>query len=129
MKHYLSISLIITALLTNACNQSPACSEFKNGTFKMIGKEGRVTIVKRYGASQKEYYDGSTIPTTFAVKWVNDCTYKLTPNADVFKKYPQTPRNAVLTVQIVKTKDKTCTVVTKFNFFPDTLIYQLLKID
>ncbi len=95
----------------------------------MVGKEGRVTIIKRYGATQKEYYDGSTTPTTFAVKWVDDCTYKLTPNADVFKKHPETPRDAVLTVQIVKTENKTCTIVSKFNFFPDTVMYQLVKID
>jgi hypothetical protein len=83
--------------------QNTDCKKFKNGTFKMTF-EGKKGLIKRYGNVQEEYLNGDGKPTmVFHVKWISDCAYTLTPTAATRKSLPDIPKNAVMTVNIIKT--------------------------
>jgi hypothetical protein len=117
------ISFLSTGL---AHSQTTKCNGFKNGTFKLIDN-GHSTIIKRSGAEQSEFFDGAKNPTTYKVNWINDCTYVLTPNQDVFDKYPAMPKNAQLTVRIISTTDSSYTQVSASNFFDRTFTATVIK--
>ncbi len=89
---------------------------------------GKTTIFKRQGATQQEYYDDAKTPTSYTVKWINDCSFSLTPKADVFKKYPNIPKNAVLMVHIIKTTKDSYTQICRFNFSSVETTYLVKKI-
>jgi hypothetical protein len=93
------------------------CKHLKNGTFKLIDG-GNTTIITRLGATQTEVYKGSNKPTSFKVKWLNECAYVLIPNQDVFDEYPEMPRNALLTVRIIST---TIVLIRKLLLISQTL--------
>jgi hypothetical protein len=79
------------------------CQKFRNGTFKMT-YEGKKGIIKRYKDVQEEYLNGDGKPTMiFSVKWINDCTYTLTPTAATRKSLPDIPKDAIMTVNIIRT--------------------------
>ena len=99
----------------SALGQKLDCEHFKNGIFKMTDK-GNTTIITRSGAKQTEVLNGSNKPTSYKVKWLNECTYVLIPNQDVFDKYPELPKNALLTVRIISTTDSTYTQTSSSNF-------------
>ncbi|MGF7079478.1 hypothetical protein ABIB50_001821 [Mucilaginibacter sp. UYCu711] len=107
--------------------QSVNCKNFKIGTFKLIDKN-HTTIIKRFGTTQKEYFDGAKIPTTYHVKWSDDCTYILIPSSDFFKKYPDTPKDARLTVHITKITNNRCTIVSSANFVAQVVTNELMKV-
>lgn len=94
-------------LVTIAKAQQLDCKKFKNGTFKMT-YDGKNGIIRRYQNVQEEYLNGDGKPTmVFTVKWLNDCTYTLTPTADTRKSIPSIPKDAVMTVNITKTTSTT----------------------
>ena len=103
---------LIVSFRANA--QSPDCKKFKNGTF-ICKSEGNTDIIKRSGALQLEYFNGSKTPSHYTVKWLDDCTYTLTPQADVFVESKNLPRNIVFTVRIIKTSGDSYTQTTTNN--------------
>lgn len=118
--------LLICAIKTYA--QSIDCKTFKNGKFK-IETQGHITIIERSGSNQLEFFDGAKVPTSFTVNWVDNCTYTLTPHADVFKKYPNTPKNAMLTVKITKTTNNSYTQTSTANFSKGSFTSEVTKIE
>jgi hypothetical protein len=107
--------------------QSVNCNNFKTGSFKLIDGT-HTTIIERFGTTQKEYFDGAKNPTTYQVKWIDDCTYILIPSSDFFKKYPDTPKDARLTVHITKTTNNRCTIVSSANFVAQVVTNELIKV-
>jgi len=96
--------------------QEVNCKKFRNGTFKMT-YEGKKGIIERKGTQQDEYLNGSGTPTfSFTVKWLNDCTYTLEPTALTRKKYPDMPKDATMTVKIVKTTANSYSYTATYNF-------------
>jgi hypothetical protein len=124
---YFSFTLIFLLITFKINAQSLNCENFKNGTFKIID-QGRTTIVKRSGSSQLEYFNGSRVPTHYTVRWVDDCTYILTPLEDVFKKYKNTPKNAILTNKITRTTKNSYTLISTFNFSTKIFTCEVFKI-
>ena len=83
--------------------QQPAgCKRFKDGKF-YSKFEGNTDIIVRSGSEQSEYFNGSKQATHYTVKWLDDCTYTLTPQADVFVDSPNLPKNIVFIVKIIST--------------------------
>lgn len=115
-----------TLLLLNSCEPTD-CARFKNGTFR-ITDHGRVDIIERNGAVQKEYWNGAKEPTVYTVKWVDECTYTLTPSADVFRKYPKMPKNAMMTVKINRTTPDSYFETSILNFTDKTVTAEVVKI-
>ena len=100
--------------IVNADAQSPDCKKFKNGTF-ICKSGGNTDIIKRSGALQLEYFNGSKTPSHYTVKWLDECTYTLTPQADVFAESKDLPRNIIFTVKIIKTAKDSYTQTTTNN--------------
>jgi len=101
------LKIIFTSVLLFFCIYAHAqvknCSSFREGTFKMEFK-GKSILIKRYGNVQYEYLNNAQVATmVFTVKWINDCTYTLKPDAATLKKFEFLPKNALLTVKILKT--------------------------
>lgn len=114
-------------LFNYASAQSANCRKMREGVFKMV-TQGIPTIIKRYKDYQLEYFNNSNKPVSFKVQWIDDCTYTLKPNASAFLKYPQIPKNALLTVKITKTYEKGYTMKTTANFNDKTMVGEVTKV-
>ena len=115
LKKLFATTLLLATIL-NVCAQTINCKKFKNGTFKMtyLGKNG---IVKRKGNIQDEYYNGEKTPSlSFTVKWIDNCTYTLTPTEATRKLNPEIPKDGVMTVKITKTTTSSYSCSSAFNF-------------
>lgn len=121
----LALAILLSSIVAKA--QSIDCSKFKTGTFKLINQD-KETIIKRDGNSQFEYYDKATTPTTFSVKWIDDCTYTLRPSKSTFAKYPEIPKNALLTAKIIKVSKSSYTIRATSNFSDKVAIYEIIKL-
>ena len=71
----------------------------------MVWKTGELTI-KRNATHQYEYYDNSTDPISYKIKWNTDCSYTLKPEVNNFKRFPNIPKNASITVNIISYNKK-----------------------
>jgi hypothetical protein len=103
-------SLVCVAALVlfvlHAYAENPDCKKFRDGKFKMVDSKAGVTFfLTREGTRQTELMEGSKDTSVFVVTWTDDCTYTLTPTKETFKKYPDLPANAVLTIRITETTD------------------------
>jgi hypothetical protein len=93
--------------------QSPDCRQFKDGLFKTT-VDGTTDIIRRSGLDQIEYFQGASNKADhFTVKWLDDCTYTLTPDSAVFSVNKGLPKNIVFTIRIIKTtKDSYTQIMT-----------------
>ncbi len=124
------IGFSLVAMLFVAVNlhaQSPGCKLFRDGKFKMTYK-GKQTIIIRKGYQQLQYFDKAKQPTVYTVKWVNDCTFTLTPERKRIAKLKDVPLTAVLTQKIIKAKKDSYTQVTSANFTKRTITGEIYKI-
>jgi len=115
--------------------QAMNCGKFKNGKFKSTF-EGRSIVIERSGATQTETltaFNGKTlakpIVMTLNVKWLNDCTYTISPTEESLKKYPKYPRNAVITVKILKVSENSYTQSATANFSNKAAVSEVYKVD
>lgn len=79
MKTYIYTFLCVLAIHLISCDKKTACTDFKTGTF-LIAKdtlfENAATLIKTKTSQRQISSKGDTL---FAnVKWLNDCSYKLT---------------------------------------------------
>jgi hypothetical protein len=109
--------------------QSNECAKFKNGIFNLIDKKTGTSYIKRYGNRQSEITDGKKDSTTYVVKWLDDCTYTLTPTQETFKVYPFLPLDALLTVTIIKTKKNSYIQTSSANFSDKKVTSEIIKIE
>jgi hypothetical protein len=122
------ISSLLFLLFLNFINAQPVnCNAMRNGIFKMTSN-GKTAIIKRYKDYQLEYYDGATNPTVYTVKWIDNCTYTLKPDASAFLKYPDIPKNALLTIMITKLTKKGYTIRATANFNKNVIVGEVIKI-
>jgi hypothetical protein len=117
------ISLFVSSSYTQTLNldkingQTLNCEKFINGTFKIPADSiTPETTIDRNGNLQKETIDKVEGYSEFIVKWIDKCTYTLTPTKKTFKKYPELPKNAFLTVQIIEVKENSYVQTSTFNF-------------
>jgi len=110
------------------CSQQPSdCRRFKEGTFTLTDKNNVYTIV-RSGNWQLETKQGSGDTSTFAVDWIDDCTYKLTPYPSYFKKHPNESKDEMMKVTITKTTANSYFETTTSNFFPGEVRAEIVKV-
>lgn len=107
--------------------QSINCRQFRTGTFS-ITSNGKTTIIKRYSNRQLEYFDHATKPITFHLKWIDECTYTLKPEASFFKNNPEAPKNSLLTVVITKASQNSYTMRATSNFSDDVMVAEVKTI-
>ena len=105
------------------------CSAFKNGKFRSK-LSGRDYVIERFGAIQKEYFvnTGDTTVEVLKVKWLDDCTYTLTPTEETRIK-SMVPKGAVVTVSIISTTANSYTQTSKANFSKEIYTSEFFKMD
>ncbi|WP_462231614.1 hypothetical protein [Mucilaginibacter sp.] len=91
--------------------------------------QGKKTTIIRKGNKQLQYYDGAKTPTEYTVKWVDGCTFTLTPQKAFVQKLKGVPPTAVLTEKIIKTSKHSYTQFTSANFTKRTITTEIKKID
>lgn len=125
----LLLTLLIFILTLGLHAQSLDCKKFRNGKFKST-LEGRTAIIERSGSIQKEYFINlkDSLKISFDVKWLDDCTYTLTPTKESFEKYPRLPQNALITVKITNTTPNSYTQNSTSNFINKTIVSEVIKI-
>ncbi|MGV3459625.1 MAG: hypothetical protein ACO1N9_04130 [Flavobacterium sp.] len=96
-------SLLITA--TSAFAQE-SCAKFRTGTFKVTDpKSKQVCIITRTGDTQTEKMVESDETYDFDVKWLDDCTYTVTPTPASVAKNKDLSKAGTMTVTMTKVKD------------------------
>ena len=86
-------------------------------------------MIERSGDTQKEYVIAGkdTSISTLSVKWLDDCTYTLTPDEQTRIK-TKSPEGAMMTVHIISTTDTSYEQTCTSNFNNKILTYQFFKI-
>jgi len=110
----------------NLFGQSKDCSKFKNGTFKLVDSKLENYIIVRKGKHQTESYADKKMK--FIVKWIDDCTYTLTPTKKTMRKNPNLPKDGVLTVTIIEVKEISYIQTSTSNFSTEALTKEMIKI-
>lgn len=105
MKLKITLFSYILLCCLSAHSQSN-CSDFKNGTFKFTDKEsGKICIITRKDNEQTEKIENTQEVYYFAVKWVDSCTYTLTPTAATVQKNKEILKLGTMTVKITPATD------------------------
>ncbi|KAF2519215.1 hypothetical protein E0W68_05435 [Flavobacterium salilacus subsp. salilacus] len=103
----LKITLYICILTSCFYGYSQSnCTDFRNGTFKFTDKEsGKVCIITRKDNEQTEKIENTQEEYHFAIKWVDSCTYTLTPTATTVQKNKEVLKLGTMTVKIIPATD------------------------
>lgn len=126
-----NLFILLFFFLASTClnGQTMDCKKFKEGTFKTLPQDGvpETTIVRK-GNLQKEKTQGKKGSSELTVKWIDDCTYTLTPTEKTLKKSPALPKNMVLTVTITEVREHSYLQTTTSNFSDFKLTFEIFKI-
>lgn len=111
-------------------SQSLSCLKFRNGKFQST-YNGKTAIIERSGSKQVEYFVNlkDSLKIEFDIKWLNDCTYTLTPTKESLVKYSKFPKNALITVRITNTTATSYTQSSTSNFISQTITSEVIKIE
>src|SRR5688572_16431082 len=104
---YLFFFISCTMLVSNTNDQSMDCSKFRNGVFYIPATDKLTECrIDRKDKIQKESSADMSSTAIFKVKWLDDCTYTLTPTKKTLKNlYPDQPKSAQLTVTITEVRE------------------------
>ncbi len=91
------------------------CKTLRTGTFKSI-IQGKTTIMERTATTETDYLDGNVVSAIYAVKWLNDCTYTLTPTEQTIKLHPEMKKGSIFTVEIVLKNTNSYTTIVSANY-------------
>jgi hypothetical protein len=105
------------------------CARFKDGTFRLTDKVVGTSYVIRNGDMQLEVVEGRTDTSSFYVRWLDECTYVLTPTQSTFDKYGFLPANAQLTVTIINTKANAYVQTSVSNFADMKITNEMVRIE
>lgn len=105
------ITLFFSFILSvSAFAQQPACSKFKNGTFKVTDPASKkVCIITRDGNIQTEKMEEGEEVYDFDLVWIDDCTYTVTPTPATAARNKEVLKAGTMTVRIIKAKDNSYT--------------------
>lgn len=104
----MKIKLLITFLFITATSvfAQESCARFRTGTFKVTDpKSKQVCIITRNGDTQTEKMEESDEVYDFDVKWLDDCTYTVTPTPASVAKNKDLSKAGTMTVSMTKVKD------------------------
>lgn len=128
MKNIFTLIFFFT-LSTSVFGQTMDCKKFKEGTFKTLPQDDAPeTTIVRKGNIQKEKTKGKKGTSELIVKWIDDCTYTLTPTEKTLKKSPGLPENMVLTVTITEVREHSYMQTTTCNVFDFKVSFEIFKI-
>ncbi len=129
MKFFVIIFLLI-AINLDLSAQSSNCAKFRNGKFKST-YNGHTAVMERSGSNQTEYFVNrkDSLKIFFTVKWVDYCTYTLTPTKETFDKYPKLPKNAFITVNMTNVTATSYTQTSISTFTNKTVVSEVFKIE
>ena len=126
---YLAVALLL--LFFAGCRLHPKdCSRFRDGTFQSTLR-GHPYFIERKGAVQKEYVLGTPDSAVmfFNVEWLNDYTYTLKPTPETLTKFPKEPKNAMMTIEIIRTTPKSYVERTTTNFSDRSEVEEFTKVN
>jgi len=87
-------------------SQGKDCSQFKDGTFKVTDpKSKKVCIITREGDTQTEKLEESDETYNFDIKWLDNCTYTLSPTPSTIARDKDVLEAGIMTVRITQVKD------------------------
>lgn len=129
MLKYTFFLFVLVFLKSNIYGQKLNCNKFKKGYFKIVDSTTIVSFIKRYDSTQTEVIEGSKDSTTFTVKWLDNCTYMLTPTEETRKKFPLLPVNALLTIKIIETRKNSYIQTSTSNFSEMKVTNEVIKIE
>lgn len=72
---------------------------------------------------------GAKEPKSFTIRWLDNCTYTLSPTAETAKKNKEMSVDKVLTIEILKISGNSCTLNVKSNFDDRTFTSEMIKLD
>lgn len=104
----MKIKLLIATLFITATSAfaQDSCAKFRTGTFKVTDpKSKQVCIITRTGDTQTEKMEESDDVYDFDVKWLDDCTYVVTPTPASVAKNKELLKAGTMTVTMTKVKD------------------------
>lgn len=84
------------------------------------------TLIRK-GNIQTEIMHGQNDSLKFIVKWIDKCTYTLTPSKKALQ-YLKLPKSAVLKVEIIETKKDSYIQKSTSNFADFEFISEIFKI-
>lgn len=110
--------------------QNTACTDFKDGKFKLTDAELGDFIIERKGAKQVEYSERHKMKLEFNVEWLNECTYTLKlnrvlANPDSIK----FTEGLILTVEIVETTEGAYVQRTSSNLYDVVVQSELVRVE
>jgi hypothetical protein len=83
-------------------------TQFRNGKFRVTDpKSQKVCIITRDGDTQTEKMEESDEVYDFDIKWLDDCTYIVTPTPATIARNKDVLKAGTMTVKITKAKDST----------------------
>lgn len=82
------------------------CAQVREGKFKVTDpKTKKVCLITREGETQTEKLEEAEEAFTFDIKWLDDCTYTLTPTAATLARNKDVKDIGTMTVKITQVKD------------------------
>lgn len=104
MKRIFAIAVLL--ICANSIFAQNNCIRFKEGKFKVTDpKSKKVCFITREGDTQTEKLEEAEEAFTFDIKWLDDCTYTLTPTASTLARNKNVKDIGTMTVKIVRTKE------------------------
>jgi hypothetical protein len=123
-------TILISLIATNVLGQNIECKKIKNGYFKILKDSiSEESFISRNSSSQTETIKGKYIASEFQVDWIDDCTYTLTPTKSTLLQLEGAPKDVMLTVKIIETKEKSYIQKSTANFADFENITEVIKID
>jgi hypothetical protein len=120
---------LVASFTTLAFGQTLNCSSFRDGKFKIVAPAIGTYIIERKGEIQTEASDKDPNIYSYLIKWIDDCTYTLTPTKETLKLDPTLPENVVLTVKIIETRPNSYLQTTTSNYANRELTCELIRIN
>lgn len=100
------LSLFFMLIPVYAIGQNMDCTKFKEGKFKVIDpKTQAVCIITRSGEKQNEKMENAEESYDFDIKWIDNCTYTVSPTANSIQKNKDLLKAGTMTVKIIQVKD------------------------
>ncbi|GGB80942.1 hypothetical protein GCM10007424_21310 [Flavobacterium suaedae] len=104
MKLYLNILLLVLLPITGYGQNS--CEKFKEGKFKFTDPNSqKVIIITRKGDVQTEKILDSDEIYDFNLKWIDSCTYTISPTPATIKRKKEVAELGTMTVKITPASD------------------------
>lgn len=103
------------------------CSQFKNGTFFLLGQDSTSYVIKRQGNTQSETAGNSTME--FKIKWISNCSYTLEPTKKTIKDFPGLKNAGTISTEIIEVKENSYVFRTVSDMFNNVVTGEMIRIE